>query len=59
MVTTCEIILQDVEWLADIKWFFCIVDEGHRLKSRKTKLFDAFKHLKCDRRILLTGTELF
>eukprot|EP01083_Nonionella_stella_P144660 452020_1 len=58
LLTTYEILMMDLEWLANIKWFLCIVDEGHRLKSRSTQLAKSFEMLDAQRRVLLTGTPI-
>ena len=58
LLTTYEILMTDLEWLANIKWFLCIVDEGHRLKSKTTQLTKSFDYLDSPRRILLTGTPI-
>ncbi|ETO14776.1 chromodomain-helicase-DNA-binding protein, partial [Reticulomyxa filosa] len=58
LLTTYEIVLSDAEYLAEIPWFLAVIDEGHRLKSTQTKLADAFKYIKPDRRVLLTGTPI-
>jgi len=33
-----ETLLADVEDLAELKWEHIVVDEGHRLKNRSSKL---------------------
>ncbi|CAL1356895.1 unnamed protein product [Linum trigynum] len=42
--------------LSDIKWEVVIVDEAHRLKNEKSKLYTACLQIKTPRRIGLTGT---
>ncbi|KAK4788486.1 hypothetical protein SAY86_019805 [Trapa natans] len=42
--------------LADMKWEVIIVDEAHRLKNEKSKLYTACADIKTRRRIGLTGT---
>ncbi|XVF66812.1 hypothetical protein PTKIN_Ptkin10aG0067600 [Pterospermum kingtungense] len=42
--------------LSEIKWEIVIVDEAHRLKSEKSKLYSACLEIKTCRRIGLTGT---
>ena len=34
LLTTYEVVLADVEHLADIRWRYVVVDEAHRLKNR-------------------------
>ncbi|KAI4383324.1 hypothetical protein MLD38_009174 [Melastoma candidum] len=42
--------------LSDVKWEIVVVDEAHRLKNEKSKLYAACLELKTPRRIGLTGT---
>ncbi|OWM91055.1 hypothetical protein CDL15_Pgr023388 [Punica granatum] len=42
--------------LSDVKWEVVIVDEAHKLKNEKSKLYTAFADMKTLRRIGLTGT---
>ncbi|XWS39451.1 hypothetical protein CRYUN_Cryun18bG0055000 [Craigia yunnanensis] len=42
--------------LSEIKWEIVIVDEAHRLKNEKSKLYTACLEIKTCRRIGLTGT---
>ena len=43
LVTTYEVIIQDVELLSQIYWRVCIIDEAHRLKNQKCKLSEGLK----------------
>jgi len=58
LLTSYELVLHDIEHLSILKWAQCIVDEGHRLKSMDSKLAEAFRTIRIDRRILLTGTPI-
>jgi chromodomain-helicase-DNA-binding protein 7 len=40
MVTSYEVVIQDIEELSKLPWQFLIVDEGHRLKNKSAKLLD-------------------
>ncbi|QCD87728.1 DNA excision repair protein ERCC-6 [Vigna unguiculata] len=42
--------------LSDVKWNVVIVDEAHRLKNEKSKLYEACLQIKTLRRYGLTGT---
>ncbi|KAK6252921.1 hypothetical protein QUC31_014641 [Theobroma cacao] len=42
--------------LSEIKWEIVIIDEAHRLKNEKSKLYTACLEIKTRRRIGLTGT---
>ncbi|KAJ1919013.1 hypothetical protein H4219_002272, partial [Mycoemilia scoparia] len=40
------------------EWEYLVVDEGHRLKNDRAKLFKNLNKLKINKRVLLTGTPL-
>lgn len=46
------------EWFFQTAWKVVVVDEGHRLKNPETVLHGAMTRLKCQMRLLLTGTPL-
>jgi len=41
-----------------VGWEALIIDEGHRLKCKTSKLFEALQTLRTSFRLLLTGTPL-
>lgn len=44
--------------LRNIKFNYCILDEGHVIKNGKTKLSKAVKQLTANYRIILSGTPI-
>jgi SNF2 family DNA or RNA helicase len=58
LITTYEVVLKDVEVLKKIRWKALIVDEAHRLKNPKARLFEELASVPRDFCILLTGTPL-
>ncbi|XP_059642926.1 CHD3-type chromatin-remodeling factor PICKLE [Cornus florida] len=58
LLTSYEMINMDSASLKPIKWECMIVDEGHRLKNKDSKLFLALKQYSSRHRVLLTGTPL-
>lgn len=58
MITTYEVILQDVELLSQFDWRVCVIDEAHRLKNKNCKLSEGLKHFGLEHKVLLTGTPL-
>jgi SNF2 family DNA or RNA helicase len=56
LLTTFETILADMEDLETIHWR--LVDEAHRLKSASSRVLKQMRVLRCDRKLLLTGTPL-
>jgi len=58
LITTYEVVLKDVEVLKKIRWKALIVDEAHRLKNPKSRLFSELASVPRDFCLLLTGTPL-
>lgn len=42
----------------NIKFNYCILDEGHVIKNGKTKLSKAIKQLAANYRVILSGTPI-
>ncbi|XP_051119947.1 CHD3-type chromatin-remodeling factor PICKLE-like [Andrographis paniculata] len=58
LLTSYEMINMDSTSLKPIKWECMIVDEGHRLKNKDSKLFSMLTQYSSRHRVLLTGTPL-
>ncbi|CAM8889747.1 unnamed protein product [Rhodiola kirilowii] len=58
LLTSYEMINNDSTTLRPIKWECLIVDEGHRLKNKESKLFLSLAQYMSKHRVLLTGTPL-
>ncbi|KAE9466942.1 hypothetical protein C3L33_01131, partial [Rhododendron williamsianum] len=59
VVTSYEVALSDArKHLRHYNWKYIVVDEGHRLKNSKCKLFKELKLLPVENKLLLTGTPL-
>lgn len=58
LLTSYEIVNGDASVLRKFEWATLIVDEGHRLKNKESKLFQTLKTYATTHRILLTGTPL-
>ncbi|XP_044463556.1 CHD3-type chromatin-remodeling factor PICKLE-like isoform X3 [Mangifera indica] len=58
LLTSYEMVNLDTASLRPIKWACMIVDEGHRLKNKDSKLFSSLKQYSSSHRVLLTGTPL-
>ncbi|KAK9280656.1 hypothetical protein L1049_014353 [Liquidambar formosana] len=58
LLTSYEMVNFDTASLKPIKWECMIVDEGHRLKNKDSKLFMSLKQYLSRHRVLLTGTPL-
>lgn len=58
LITTYEVVLKDTTVLSKIKWRTLIVDEAHRLKNHKARLFDELASVPREHCVLLTGTPI-
>jgi SNF2 family DNA or RNA helicase len=58
LLTTYEQILKDAEFLGKLSWSYLAVDEAHRLKNDKAKLYESLIQFKTQARLLITGTPL-
>ncbi|KAG0608643.1 hypothetical protein M758_8G121700 [Ceratodon purpureus] len=58
LLTSYEMINLDTAILKALKWECLIVDEGHRLKNKDSKLFQTLTTFTTRHRVLLTGTPL-
>jgi chromodomain-helicase-DNA-binding protein 7 len=58
LITTYEVVLKDITVLSKIRWRTLIVDEAHRLKNPKARLFEELATVPRDYCVLLTGTPL-
>ena len=58
LITTYEVVLKDMTVLSKIRWKTLIVDEAHRLKNYKARLFLELSAFPRDHCVLLTGTPI-
>ncbi len=58
MLTSYEIALAEAPLLHALEWDVLCVDEGHRLRSKESRLYQALTATRCRQRTLLTGTPL-
>lgn len=58
VITSYDIVRKDIDHLGKISWDYCILDEGHIIKSSKSKITSAVKQLKADHRLILSGTPI-
>eukprot|EP01083_Nonionella_stella_P269873 913444_1 len=58
LLTTYEIVMADIEELKLVQWEYLVVDEGHRLKNKATKVSLALSQMMINRRLLLSGTPI-
>ncbi|KZT44191.1 hypothetical protein SISSUDRAFT_1068609 [Sistotremastrum suecicum HHB10207 ss-3] len=58
VITSYEVVRNDINNLVKIDWLYCVLDEGHIIKNGKTKLTKAVKTLKSQHRLVLSGTPI-
>ena len=58
VITSYEVVRNDISSLEDINWLYCILDEGHVIKNAKTKLTKAVKAIQAQHRLILSGTPI-
>ncbi|XP_075109264.1 TATA-binding protein-associated factor BTAF1 isoform X1 [Nicotiana tabacum] len=58
IVTSYDVIRKDVDYLRQLFWNYCILDEGHIIKNSKSKITVAVKQLKAQHRLILSGTPI-
>jgi TATA-binding protein-associated factor len=58
IITSYEVVRNDIANLEGHKWLYCILDEGHVIKNAKTKLTKAVKNIHAQHRLILSGTPI-
>jgi len=58
VITSYEVVRNDINNLEGIQWLYCILDEGHVIKNAKTKLTKAVKSIQAQHRLILSGTPI-
>merc|ERR1719481_1966638 len=58
IITSYDIVRNDVEFFGSIKWNYLVLDEGHVIKNTKSKTAIAIRQLVASHRIILTGTPI-
>ena len=58
VVMSYDVVRNDIAALSQISWNYCILDEGHVIRSAKTKTTRAVKMIKANHRLLLSGTPI-
>lgn len=58
VITSYEVVRNDIHTLQEMNWHYCILDEGHIIKNAKTKLTKAVKSIRAHHRLILSGTPI-
>lgn len=58
IVSSYDIVRNDIEFFKEVQWNYCVLDEGHIIKNGKTKLFRAIRLINAKHRLILSGTPI-
>eukprot|EP00698_Gefionella_okellyi_P013057 TRINITY_DN3548_c0_g1_i1.p1 TRINITY_DN3548_c0_g1~~TRINITY_DN3548_c0_g1_i1.p1 ORF type:complete len:965 (-),score=268.58 TRINITY_DN3548_c0_g1_i1:31-2535(-) len=58
VITSYEVLRNDVDVLSEIFWNYCVLDEGHIIRNGTSAITKACKRVKANHRLLLTGTPI-
>ncbi|KAJ7632150.1 SNF2 superfamily chromatin remodeling protein [Roridomyces roridus] len=58
VITSYEVVRNDITQLQTLDWLYCILDEGHVIKNAKTKVTKAVKCIRAQHRLILSGTPI-
>lgn len=58
VVMSYDVVRNDIAALSKVNWNYCILDEGHIIKSAKTKTTKAVKMIRANHRLILSGTPI-
>jgi DNA helicase INO80 len=58
LVTSYQLIVQDIQYFQRIKWQYMILDEAQAIKSSQSSRWKSLLGLQCRNRLLLTGTPI-
>jgi TATA-binding protein-associated factor len=58
VITSYDVVRNDVNVLSGLNWLYCILDEGHLIKNAKSKVSQAVKSIKAHHRLVLSGTPI-
>lgn len=58
VITSYDVLRKDVDFLCQTLWNYCVLDEGHIIKSGKSKITIAAKRIQAQHRLILSGTPI-
>lgn len=58
VVTSYDVCRNDVEFLTQHNFNYCVLDEGHIIKNSTSKLTKSVKRMKSEHRLVLSGTPI-
>jgi TATA-binding protein-associated factor len=58
VITSYEVVRNDISNVESHNWLYCILDEGHVIKNARTKITKAVKCIRAEHRLILSGTPI-
>lgn len=58
VVTSYDVVRNDIEFLSDRNYNYCVLDEGHIIKNSNSKLTKSVKKISANHRLILSGTPI-
>lgn len=58
IVTSFDVLRNDIDFFRSVQWNYCVLDEGHIIKNGKTKLSRAIRMVTARHRLILSGTPI-
>lgn len=58
VVTSYDILSNDLKYFEGVRWNYAVLDEGHVIKNPKTKTARAVRSVSANHRLILTGTPI-
>jgi TATA-binding protein-associated factor len=58
VITSYDVVRNDLSSLVPINWLYCILDEGHLIKNAKSKVSQSVKSMQAHHRLILSGTPI-
>lgn len=58
VVTSYDVARNDVEYITEHDFNYCVLDEGHIIKNAASKLTKAVKRVRAEHRLILSGTPI-
>ncbi len=58
IITSYDVVRNDLGVLSRYHWHYCVLDEGHVIKNAKAKLTKAVKSIQAHHRLILSGTPI-
>lgn len=58
VVMSYESLRADISWISQVKWAYCVLDEGHAIRNPSSKLAQAAHQVNAQHRLILSGTPI-